>query len=312
MPDHGMLTASMDDLRTACRQVAARARHVRIDDAAIAPYAASLPRLSAATGIEPELTGTAREAAAAATLQLDAINFGSGWFPTLRKRPGLSGYRTIAAALAAQRERHGPWMAGELIALGVATLGPVLGQDRDHPLLALYVASLNDLGRRVSDDHAESFAAVVDAAGGSAVGLARGLGAWACFADRSRYEELELPFLKRAQIAAADLERAGVARFADLEQLTMFADNLVPHVLRLDGVLRFSPALTQRIEREELIAHDSPEELEIRACAVHAVELLSAAVPGLRACEIDQLLWERGGEPAYKAVPRHRSCCTAY
>ena len=46
-----------------------------------------------------------------------------------------------------------------------------------------------------------------------------------------------MPFLKRAQIAAADLCRAGVAEFADLGELTMFADNLVPHVLRLDGIL---------------------------------------------------------------------------
>ena len=57
----------------------------------------------------------------------------------------------------------------------------------------------------------------------------------------------------------------------------MFADNLVPHVLRLDGVLWFDPELVARIERGELIEHGSPEEVEIRACAVHAVELLVAA-----------------------------------
>ena len=33
-------------------------------------------------------------------LALDSINFGSGWFPTLRKRPGCSGYFTVAWALA--------------------------------------------------------------------------------------------------------------------------------------------------------------------------------------------------------------------
>ena len=41
-----------------------------------------------------------RETRAAYWLTLDAINFGSGWFPTLRKRDGLSGYNTIAAGLA--------------------------------------------------------------------------------------------------------------------------------------------------------------------------------------------------------------------
>jgi hypothetical protein len=92
----------------------------------------------------------------------------------------------------------------------------------------------------------------------------------------------------------------------------MFADNLVPHVLRLDGVLAFESTLVARIERGELIEHGSPQEVEIRSCAVHAVELLTAARPELMAAEIDQELWLRGRGTRYKAVPRHRSRCTAY
>ena len=42
-------------------------------------------------------------------LTLDAINFGSGWFPTLRKRPGCSGYFTVAWALADHFRCDGPW-----------------------------------------------------------------------------------------------------------------------------------------------------------------------------------------------------------
>jgi hypothetical protein len=36
-------------------------------------------------------------------LTLDAINFGSGYFPLFRKRPGMSGYFTVAASLAEVR-----------------------------------------------------------------------------------------------------------------------------------------------------------------------------------------------------------------
>jgi hypothetical protein len=144
------------------------------------------------------------------------------------------------------------------------------------------------------------------------VALAERLGGWGCFEDVSVYEGIRVPFLKRAQIAAADLDRAGVASFPDLDRLTMFADNLVPHVLRLDGVLRFDPGLVERIERQELIEHGSPQEVEIRACAVQAVEMIVAARPGTTAAEVDQLLWLRGQGPRYKAVPRHRSRCTAY
>jgi hypothetical protein len=103
-----------------------------------------------------------------------------------------------------------------------------------------------------------------------------------------------------------------VAAFEDLDKLTMFADNLVPHVLRIDGVLRFDHALVARIERGELIEQGSPEEVEIRACALHAVELIVARRPESRAAEIDRLLWNRGQQARYKALPRHRCRCTAY
>ena len=40
--------------------------------------------------------------------------------------------------------------------------------------------------------------------------------------------------------------------------------------------LVYDDALAGRIERGELLAPGSPEEVEIRACGVHAVELLAA------------------------------------
>lgn len=98
------------------------------------------------------------------------------------------------------------------------------------------------------------------------------------FNDVERYHGLEVPFFKRAQLTAADLHLAfqgqGLGHFTDLDQLTIFADNLVPHVLRIDKVLRYEDDLAARIDREEPIPAGSPEEVEIRACAVHAVELL--------------------------------------
>ena len=48
---------------------------------------------------------------AAFWLTLDAINFGSGWFPTLRKRAEPTGYRTIAAGMQRRFDAGGPWTA---------------------------------------------------------------------------------------------------------------------------------------------------------------------------------------------------------
>jgi hypothetical protein len=315
----------MDELRAACAEVAARARSVTIEQGAIAAYAAGLdlPATApvgafegaaerAAEEASEGLPAAARDQRAAFWLTLDAVNFGSGWFPNLRKRDGHSGYQTIAAGLKDRFDARGPWSAPELIRLDAATTAQVFGQDPRHELMALFAASLRDLGQHLAAEHDGSFTALVDAAGGSAVRLARHLGGWSSFADCSRYQELDVPFLKRAQIAAADLRRAGVAEFDDLDRLTMFADNLVPHVLRLDGVLSFDPGLAARIDAGDLIEHDSPEEIEIRACALHAVELITTARPGAGAADIDEILWSRGAQPYYKAWPRHRSRCTAY
>ncbi|HEX6228030.1 MAG TPA: queuosine salvage family protein, partial [Solirubrobacterales bacterium] len=118
---------------------------------------------------------------------------------------------------------------------------------------------------------------------------------------------------KRAQLVPADLCRAGLASLNDLDRLTAFADNLVPHVLRLDGVLVLDPGLAAAIDAEELLRHGSAEEVELRACAVHAIELLAAATePRLTPAEIDALLWNRGGGRRYKSVPRPRCRNTAY
>ncbi len=305
-----------DELRAAAAEVARRARSVRIDHAAVEPYVNTL-ELGALPAVEDEFPiggdGSTRAERAAYWLTLDAINFGSGWFPTLRKPPGRSGFGTVSAAWRAHCERSGPPSAGELAAIEPAAVAEILDQDPDHELMELFALSLNDLGRRLVTECGGDLLGLVDDAGGSAVAFASRLGGWPCFADRSRYEEISVPFLKRAQIAAADLGRAGVAAWRDTARLTMFADNLVPHVLRLDGVLRFDPALLERIDGGELIEHGASEEVEIRACAVHAVELMVAARGGgVTATELDQFLWHRGQEPAYKARPRHRSRCTAY
>jgi hypothetical protein len=305
----------LTELRSACAEVARRARHVTINRELISGYARSLPHSLRPASPDPEahLLEGSPEQLAAFWLTLDAVNFGSGWFPTLRKRSGRSGYFTIAMAIHDRFRALGPWPAEELETIGVEELADALGQDRSHELVGLFAGSLRDLGSHVMHDHDGCFAAVTGAADGSAARLVTTLARWGCFADSSVYEQIRVPFLKRAQIAAADLALAGVAPFGDLERLTMFADNLVPHVLRLDGVLHFAPRLVERIERGELLQHGSGEEVEIRACAVHAVELIVQSRGGdISAAEVDRLLWHRGQQARYKSHPRHRSRCTAY
>ncbi len=177
--------------------------------------------------------------------------------------------------------------------------------------MGLFEAALRELGTKVRDEHGGAFLTLAGSAG-SVEGLAAELAGWPTWFDVSSYGERRVPFFKRAQIAAADLALAGLAPGDDLGALTLFADNLVPHVLRIDGVLEFDDDLVARIDAEQLIENDSPEEVEIRACALTAVELLVEARPDLNAAVVDNILWNRGALPRYKARPRHRARTTAY
>ena len=285
-----------------------RAQRVRVDEEAVAEYAAGLPAHGRSG--EPARFPDDPEAAAALAICMNAINFGSGWWPTIRKRPGHSGFATMAAGVTDRFEEAGPWSADELRAMDAGTIAAVVGQDPQHPLMEQFAATLRDVGARVAAEHGGAFLGPARLAA-SVPALAATFATWKAFADTSTYEGREIPFFKRAQLAAADLRRAGVAELPGLERLTAFADNLVPHVLRIDEVLRLDPGLTARIEAEELLEHGSPEEVELRAGAIHAVELLAAASP-LDPAEIDAILWNRGRDPRYKSLPRPRSRNTAY
>jgi len=303
----------LDQIRRECAQIAATAHSVRIDDDALAALAAH-PELTAGGATEPPpldpeshyLEGEPADVADY-LLALDAINFGSGWFPLLRKRHehgrALSGYFTVAWALADHvRERSPPtpltaaWLRG----VGTREIAAILGQPADLELMSLYAQALRQLGRFLDGRRALD---LVRECHGSAERLAEALaGGMAMFADRG--------FYKRAQIVAADLALAGVATFSDLDRLTIFADNLVPHVLRCAGVLVYDEALAARIDAGEILPPGGSER-EIRGCALHACELVSERT-GVPPRVLDTWLWNRGQEPEHKARPRHRCRCVFY
>jgi hypothetical protein len=299
-------------VRSACARVAERARSVRIERGRLEAYARELPvdEISAPPALELPRTAQTGEARVAFVLVLDAINFGSGYFPHLRKLEDLSGYRTVEARLRSWFEREGPPTPARLRSLDAEACARILDQPLEDPvvgeLMALFARALRDLGEFV----AGGFARPVRASRGSAERLVESLLEMPLYRDVSRYAGFRVPFLKRAQLTAQDLAAAGAAEFSDLDRLTSFADNLVPHVLRLDGLLRLDPDLAAWIDAGHLLEHGSPEEVEIRACAVHSVEILAHG--GLPPRLLDLWLWERGSRPEYKARPRHRSRCPYY
>ena len=300
----------LDEVRAHAATVANAARFVGIDHERLDRYAASLPVEQArAPELDPDTHYVGeRDSTLAYVITLDAINFGSGYFPHLRKRPGLSGYFTVASSLKDVWQARGPLSARDLQGLTAEACAKIFGQSLEDAavaeLMALFARALNDLGAYLADRFDGTFQALVEAADSSAENLAGLLAAMPFYADRG--------FYKRAQLTGADLSLARVAQFRDLDRLTIFADNLVPHVLRVDGVLHYDAGLLARINREELIPAGSPEEREIRACALHAVELLRDRLDGVTSMQLDYVLWNRGQQPRYKAQPRHRTRSVFY
>jgi hypothetical protein len=316
----------LDQVRAAAKAVAARATHVHIDSDRIANYAASLPlEQTSSPQLDPRYHyfGHPYETVAY-VLTLDAINFGSGYFPYIRKRPNISGYFTIAACLKEDFEKQGAFSAQQLVDLTARDCAKLFEQKLDaepvRELMDLFASALNDLGHYLLENFEGEFVNLVNAAESSAERLVQLLAKMPYFKDVQTYNELEVPFYKRAQLCAADLSLAlgnqGYGFFNDLNRLTIFADNLVPHVLRVDGILHYKEALAAQIEAGELIPSGSAEEVEIRACAVHAVELLVEELRSLghkvSAIKLDYFLWNRGQQPEYKARPRHRTRTVFY
>jgi hypothetical protein len=261
-----------DEVRRHCAKIAAEARHVRIDlDAPI--------ELGGVAGLHPELhfLDGPREEVARYVFVLDAINFGSGWFGELNTSTDALTQRLTAHARA-----EGPWRGR----VDAHEVGAVLGLDPAHELTRLYAEALNQLASWLPRNPV----------GDSAEDLARRLTQMPFFRDTG--------FYKRAQITANDLQLAGVANFPDADRLTIFADNLVPHVLRLDGVLVYDDELSALIDSETELPQGGEHEVEVRACAVHACEQLAARA-GVAAATLDNWLWNRGQQPPYTERPAH-------
>jgi hypothetical protein len=286
------VSALADRVRTQCAAISDDARWIRIHPDAKA-YDAGV------AGLHPGLhfLDASPEEVARYILVLDSINFGSGWFDELQTDTDTLTTRLTAHA----RARGGTWTAEEMRAAEPADVAAALNLDPEHQLTQLYAAALIQLGVWLGDRTALE---AIESASGSAQQLAEDLaGGMPFYADHG--------FYKRAQITANDLALAGVADFADVDRLTVFADNLLPHVLRTDGVLEYAPELAAAVDSGRTLPAGSEMEREIRGCAVHACELLAARA-GVPPRTLDNWLWNRGTDGAYATGSPHRTRTVFY
>ncbi len=310
-----------DRVRQSCAEVAVRAKHVRILEARIAPFLDSLPdldfRLPEIDAASHDIRGG--EATVAYFLTLDAINFGSGYFAHLRpytyEGQEFEGYFAVAAALKSLALRK-ELTAEHLADLSTEDCLEIFAQKAEdpaiHELMEHFGNALRELGEFLLQGYDGSWTRLIEAADHSAERLAELLIEMTYFRDVISVGQ-ETYFLKRAQLVSADLALAfggqGYGHFEDLDRLTIFADNQVPHVLRTDGLLEYTPELASKIAEGTLITAGSEEEIEIRACGIHAAELLLRELRrrglDIGAMRLDYFLWNRGEASFYKSLPTH-------
>jgi hypothetical protein len=230
-------------------------------------------------------------------LVLDTLNFsfwGSG-----------RGYWQLAESLRDAFQGGDPlWEADRLLELDEAGLTAVIGE---LPLMGRRVAALKEVAAFAVREARGELAGLVPPSAPELAGLlSRNLES---FRDVAVYGELEVPFLKRAQIVAADLWGSGAIAFPDVDQLTCFADYKLPQALRHLGALEYTEHLARKVDDWVELEPGSPQEVEIRAATVVAVEelrdRLAAAGRELMAVEVDSLLWEFA-QGLFPVRPHHR------
>ncbi len=322
-----MTLSLLANIRAQAEAVASRATHVHIIPDRLHRWAdefRSRPAVGSDTDDPARIRHGDDEATAMFVLTADAINFGSGYFPHLRKRPNSSGYDTVMGALSDYVDATGALTAPRLRRITVVDCSQIFGQELDgglqEELMQHFADAINEFGAHLDEHHGGRALALIAAAEGSAGRLSEELITLPHFADVHRYGDLTVPIAKRAQIAAYDLavafEGDGPGRFDDVDELTMFADNLVPHVLRTEGVLAYSDQLAAALAEGTEVAPGSAFEVEIRAVALHAVEQLVAAINdrggSVTAGQLDGELWRQGQSERYRDGLRHRTRTVFY
>ena len=320
----------MQEVLDTAKNVAKISRQVRIDEQALVRFSRKLveDRIQVPPWNYLYHFCDRGEGTVSYLLVLDSLNFcfwpksGNDTWEIRYKSRRLSGYYALASSLKEAIESGIPITRAEYLAgLSLSELKKILAGRGELQLLKHRLKILNELGQLLLAEYGGEACNLVESAGISAVKLARLLAdKLTSFRDVAEYHGHKVFFYKRAQIFAADLYGAFDGKawgsFMDMDKLTAFADYKLPQVLRNLGILHYARSLAQKVDQKIFLEPKSPEEVEIRANTIWAVELIRQELDWmgkrLRAFEIDWILWDLGQEPEFKVSPYHRTVTIFY
>jgi hypothetical protein len=195
--------------------------------------------------------------------------------------------------------------------------------DNSLPMLEERVAILKQVGQVLRQRYQGRFLNLVNLSNNRAFNNGKGMverlvSTFPSFNDASRVNGDYAKFYKRAQLAVAmtygRLNKTGLFDVEDIDDLTVFADYVLPVGFYEMGVFRYKPSLQDRIVSQQLIGKNSREELEIRANTIYAADLLVKEInkhreKKINALNLDAKLWLEG---RHSKQPHHLTITTAY
>ena len=101
------------------------------------------------------------------------------------------------------------------------------------------------------------------------------------FDDHSIFENEKVYFLKLAQLAFWGIHRELSKSYffiEDMENMTAFADYIIPVALESFGIVKYSSELKEKIDTGILIDRDSIEEIEIRSTSIYVTAKLTELI----------------------------------
>ncbi|MBI5003648.1 hypothetical protein HZC00_00965 [Candidatus Kaiserbacteria bacterium] len=197
----------------------------------------------------------------------------------------------------------------------------ILRANIEIPLLEERWKILREIGTNMAAKYAGKAKNLIADANGDAQKLAElSVQNFPSFSDTSLYKEREIYFYKRAQLLVADIyqifDAQGFGALKNVDKLTACADYKLPQILRKLGILEYTTTLAEKIDTKTEIAHNSPEEVEIRANTILAVEFIKEEVkkrsPQILSFEVNDHLWLATQEKFDGDKPYHRTRTTSY
>lgn len=253
------------------------------------------------------------------------------------KGNSYTGYYALCAALRKAQEEKVPITDPKFYStISENDLSKILRAEEgagNVPLLKERVAALHQAGPVLIEKYGGTFKDCIKVANKSAKELTSLIVRdFTSFRDEAEYEGKKVSFYKRAQILVGDIwmlfEGKGFGEFNDIEELTVFADYRVPQVLVHFDALKYSDSLMKILKNDDQLINGSPEEVEIRAATIEAVELITAEVKALlgkmgkedspsaitNATQVDHFLWNyrRDHAEELEHIPFHKARCIYY